>query len=59
MTNEANIFYEPLRCVSSETKKSTKSIPETINVHVVAMACEEPVKLTKSPRLMVFFLKKN
>lgn len=59
MTNEANIFYKPLRRVSfsdcNQTTKNTKSNPESINMHVVTMACEEPAKLIKSPRLMVCY----
>lgn len=63
MTNEANIFYKPLRRLSFndgyQTKNSVKSFPETINMHVVAMACDEPVKLNKSPRLMVWYNLQN
>lgn len=58
MTNEANIFYKPLRrvsfCDDNQTKKSAKPISESINMPVVTMTCEEPAKLSKSPRLMVW-----
>lgn len=62
MTNEANIFYKPLRRVSfndchqtkQSNEKNIKSTLETMNMqHVVAMAYDEPIKANKSPRLMV------
>lgn len=62
MTNEANIFYKPLRrvsfCDENQTKKNAKTFPETFNMPVVTMTCEEPAKLSKSPRLMVRVLLK-
>lgn len=57
MTNEANIFYKPLRRVSisdeNQTKISEKSIFDSNNMHIVAMTFDEPAKIAKSPGLMV------
>lgn len=55
MTNEANVFYKPLRrvsfCECTEQKKGTKK--ESNEMHAISMMCEEPVKLSKSPKLKV------
>lgn len=58
MANETKIFYKPLcRLVgdcSLETNKENPTTNNNSNMHVVSMACDEPVaKLSKSPRLKV------
>lgn len=57
MTNEANIFYKPLRQVSffegTGSKKEAMPTAESTGMHVVSMNCEEPAKLAKTPRLKV------
>lgn len=60
MTNEANIFYKPLRqvsfCEGSCAKKATTSTTESVGMHAVTVTCDEPTKLAKTPRLKVRFV---
>lgn len=57
MANETKIFYKPLcRLVgdcSLETNKENSITNNNSNMHIVPMACDEPAKLSKSPRLKV------
>lgn len=57
MPNEANIFYKPLRrvsfCENTPLKKEKMSKVEASEMHVISLTCDEPAKLTKSPRLKV------
>lgn len=62
MTNEANIFYKPLRkvsfCENMEKKKEVNPKSETSGTHIVSITLDEPVKLSHTPRLKVRFSQK-
>lgn len=57
MTNEANIFYKPLRrvsfCENSQKEKENTASRQPSGTHIVSMMCDEPVKLSQTPRLKV------
>lgn len=57
MTNEANIFYKPLRrvsfCENTQPKKEVNTNWEITDMHVITLNTDDPVKLSKSPRLKV------
>lgn len=62
MTNEATVVYKSLRrvfCEKKPLKKEDSSTFEKNALHIIELNCDEPAKLSKSPRLRVCTFKKK